>query len=160
MLAAVDRFAQAAAGHTRRRSQSTKPCKGLARGRGKDGAGRGRQAVEAALRCGLDWLQVLPLLLTFCPGTLLAIIFLALPGKTEHKYESRKRKIARSRIRTKAALQAGTNTHKHTHTERRTKTVGLAGPESLALSLATNRNHQRKVMKSSRKRKINTKINM
>lgn len=61
MLAAVDRFAQAAAGHTRRRSQSTKPCKGLARGGGGDGAGRGRQSVEAALRCGLDWLQVLPL---------------------------------------------------------------------------------------------------
>lgn len=138
MLAAVDRFAQAAAGHTRRRSQSTKPCTGLAEWEVEmeQGAGKGRQW---KLRCTLDWLQVLLLrcsLLTFCPGTLLAIIFLALPGKTEHKYESRKRKIARSRIRIKAALQAGTNTHTHTNTERHTNTkiVGLAGPESCSLS--------------------------
>lgn len=119
MLAAVDRFAQAAAGHTRRRSQSTKPCKGLARGR-RGRWSRERQAGSGS--CAAPWPGLAPgaaaaLLLTFCPGTLLAIIFLALPGKTEHKYESRKRKIARSRIRTKAALQAGTNTQTHTHTE-------------------------------------------
>lgn len=98
---------------------------------------QGEAGRQWKLRCAVAWTAAAALLLTFCPGTLLAIIFLALPGKTEHKYESRKRKIARSRIRTKAALQAGTNTHKHTptHTERRTKTVGLAGPESLALSL-------------------------